>query len=174
MNIESVPTILFYLFGGLSVCLALCVVMAKRVLRAVICLMGVLIVSAGFYLMLGSEFLAGVQLLVYVGGIVVLLVFVIMLTGAGNHVDPKPTFLRKLTSFFVVITFLGWSTLALLTTTFPQKTSSPPRSEAKALGIKLLDYGPEGYILPFEVISLLLLSVLIGGIVIARKTGESK
>ncbi len=163
--------VLFYVFGALAVVLALMAVTSTRILRAAVYLMGVLILTAGFYMLLGAEFLAGVQVLVYVGGIVVLLVFAVMLTHSLELLDGTPKFERKLLSASAAILFLMVSVGSFLS--MPITLSSTPGAMAgatKEIGRKLLDNGAQGYVLPFELISALLLAALIGGIVIARKT----
>ncbi len=170
MITESFQTSVFYVFATLSIMMALGVVLFSNIMHSVICLMSVLIISAAFYLMLGSEFLAGVQLLVYVGGIVVLIVFAIMLTGTGNLVSEKAPRSRKFFAFLGSVTFFSWATSAIVNSSFLINSYDDSKvSEAKMIGLSLLDYGENGYILPFEIISLLLLAVLIGGIVVARK-----
>jgi NADH:ubiquinone oxidoreductase subunit 6 (subunit J) len=81
---DAVYTILFYVIASMALALAIAVTTSRRLLRAAVYLMGVLLMSAGLYVMLGAEFLAGVQILVYVGGIVVLIVFAVMLTRSAE------------------------------------------------------------------------------------------
>ncbi len=168
---DAVLTVLFYALGAFAVLCALAVVNARRLLRAALALMFVLLASAGLYLLLGAEFLAGVQVLVYVGGIVILIVFAVMLTSAADLLEDNPRFGRKLAGAVASIGFLAlagtvFSRIALRA---PAPGTHPP-DDASAIGRKLLDFGAEGYVLPFEIVSLLLLAAVIGGIVIARKT----
>ncbi|HLE01062.1 MAG TPA: NADH-quinone oxidoreductase subunit J [Bdellovibrionota bacterium] len=169
----TVLTGLFYVLAACSVLLALAVVTTRRILRAAVYLMGVLLMSAGFFLLLGAEFLAGVQILVYVGGIVVLLVFAVMLTRSVELLEEEPGIGRKLLAYVVAAGFLIMNVALLATTEFRVlREGALPTNNTAALGRKLLDYGPQGYALPFEVLSILLLAAMIGGIVIARKTGR--
>ena len=92
---QAVTNLLFYVFAGLAVFFAIAVVSSRRILRAAVYLMSVLAMSAGFYVLLGAEFLAGVQILVYVGGIVILLVFAVMLTRSAELLEDKPSLTRK-------------------------------------------------------------------------------
>ncbi|MBI2435967.1 MAG: NADH-quinone oxidoreductase subunit J [Candidatus Hydrogenedentes bacterium] len=167
----AVYTLLFYLFGGATIALALVTVLNRRMLRAVMGLMGVLAMSACFYIMLSAEFLAGVQILVYVGGIVVLMVFAIMLTQTVDVLVEVPHWSRR--------ALAGAAALALLLAVAGLGAGVPleapagagiPEDNTVAIGKALMDYGPRGYVLPFEIISLLLLAAAIGGIVVARKT----
>ncbi|MGK5087698.1 NADH-quinone oxidoreductase subunit J [Bdellovibrionota bacterium FG-2] len=171
-----VHTLLFYLFSAIAVFCALATVCTPRILRAAIYLMGVLGVSAGFYILLGAEFLAGVQILVYVGGIVVLLVFAVMLTRSSSLLEQRPTLSRRLVAFLLSASFFGISVGIFVNSTFntPGNTLTAQTGQihdsTAAIGRAFLDQGEKGFVLPFEIISLLLLAALIGGIVIARKT----
>lgn len=170
MLTETSLTILFYALASVAVLAALGAVMSRHILRAALHLVVVLAMSAGLYLLLDAEFLAGVQLLVYVGGIVVLLAFAIMLTASSELLEDRPTLFRKMMGFGTAGLFFVLTTLAFMTQAFPP-SAPPPRGtdDTEALGRLLLDRGATGYVLPFEIISLLLLAVVIGGIVVARK-----
>lgn len=168
---DATSTILFYVLGAAAVLLALAVVNSRRLLRAAIYLMGVLAMSAGLYILLGAEFLAGIQVLVYVGGIVVLIVFAVMLTRSADLLVDKPTVGRMILGGTTSIAFLILSGLIFWSSNFqPHPGAAAPSDNTLAIGRQLLDTGAGGYVLPFEIISLLLLAAIIGGIVIARKT----
>ncbi len=172
---EVITTMIFYVIAIPVVIAAMFVVTTSRILRSAIFLAVVLLGNAGLFVLLGFEFLAGVQVLVYIGGIVVLLVFAIMLTSSADYSENEPSPHRK---FWGIVAATGFFTMvvgAVSTTEFVlQSRPLVPLSEIVALGHHLLDYGPNGYVLPFEIISLLLLSVLIGGIIIARKFPQVK
>ena len=169
---QATQTILFYVLGTAAIFLALAVVSARKLLRAAVCLMGVLATSAGFYLLLGAEFLAGIQVLVYVGGIVILIVFAIMLTQATDLLEDRPPLLRAMLAAVSAAAFLALTGAALLFGDFggADATPVPTATDTERIGRSLLDAGGGGYLLPFEIISLLLLAAVIGGIVVARKT----
>ncbi len=163
-------TIAFYTLALTSIVAALIVVTAKRIFRAAVALAVVLICGAGFYILLNYDFIAGVQLLVYVGGIVILIVFAVMLTSSLESIEEPPSLGRKALGLFSSLAFLATAVIAFSETKFPLSSISAeqPKDVAKAVGRKLLDYGAGGYVLPFEVISLLLLASVIGAIVVAR------
>lgn len=163
-------TSVFYFLAILAMVAAVAVVTTLRILRAAIFLAGVLLCNAGFFILLGYEFLAGIQVLVYIGGIIVLIVFAIMLTSSMNLLENRPSRDRQFWGLLTSVGFFSIVVSALYATDFAVTTQTIPIDEVSALGLSLLDYGAEGYVLPFEIISLLLLSVLIGGIIIARKT----
>jgi len=167
---DAANTILFYVLGAVAVLLALALVNARRLLRAAIYLMGVLAASAGLYILLGAEFLAGIQVLVYVGGIVVLIVFAVMLTRSADLLVDKPTLGRMVLGGATSIAFLILSATTLWFSDFGViQGGAAPKDNTLAIGKQLLDTGAGGYVLPFEIISLLLLGAIIAGIVIARK-----
>ena len=171
MIVDAAYTVLFY---GLALAiggLAIAAVITRQLLRAAIALMGLLALSAGLYAMLDAEFLAGIQILVYVGGIVVLIIFAIMLTRSSELLEDHPTLLRCVLGAVASIIFAGSAIYALRTTPFPVRYDAASKvPDVNRIGTALLDYGPNGYVLPFEIISLVLLVAVIGGTVIARKT----
>ena len=170
MPADAMATLVFYLLVAISLSLAWQVVTGRRILRAAVALMGVLGASAGLYLLLGQPFLAGVQVLVYVGGIVVLLVFAVMLTRTTELLEDPPAPARRTVAALVATGFFAVSALTLTGAPFPaRRAGPPPGNDVVAIGRALMDTGGQGFALPFEVVSLLLLAAMIGGIVIARK-----
>jgi NADH-quinone oxidoreductase subunit J len=169
---DAIYTLLFYFFAAFAIVFALTVTMSSRLLRAAVYLMMVLLASACMYVMLGAEFLAGIQVLVYVGGIVVLIVFAIMLTNSAELQLDKPPVHRKVLAGLASLAFAAATVWIFGSSTFPLAISAAvsPQDNTTQIGLKLLDYGSSGYILPFEIISVLLLAAIIGGIVVARKT----
>ena len=172
---NALAALVFGLMAAVSLGLAWQVVTARRILRAAVALMGVLVASAGFYVLLDATFLAGVQILVYVGGIVVLLVFAVMLTHNAELQEPEPAPLRRAVGALIGIGFPLTAHWALQATGLHQgaPAATPTADNTAAIGRALLDAGAQGYVLPFEVVSLLLLSALIGGITLSRKSAET-
>jgi NADH-quinone oxidoreductase subunit J len=166
---EITATLVFYFLATLAIVAAVAVVKTSRILRSAVFLAGVLLCNAGFFILLGYEFLAGVQVLVYIGGIIILIVFAIMLTSSVNLLENQPEPSRRWWGLIASVSFFVMVVSALQATDFAVTTQTVAVDEVSALGFSLLNYGAEGYVLPFEIISLLLLSVLIGGIIIARK-----
>ncbi len=168
---QAMATVLFYGFAAAAMVLALAVTISCNLLRAAVCLMGVLSIQAAFYILLAADFLAGVQVLVYVGGIVVVIAFVVTLTRSSQLLMDHPSPLRMLLAIAVAAGFAGVSIAALWMSAFHQPGMAHSTMDStRAIGMALLDTGGSGYVLPFEVISVLLLAAMIGGIVIARKT----
>lgn len=141
----------------------------KNIMRSIIYLLFVLIGMAAIYFMIEFYFLGAVQLTVYAGGIIVLYVNSIMLVEKINNPLPSAALWRRILAGFL-------SSLGIVLTLFAiwsYDFAVVPANQAKEIeihdiGIALLAYGNHGYILPFEVISILLLAAMVGAIVIAK------
>lgn len=160
-------TILFYILAALIVVFAIASVTSRKILRAVIFLLFVLIAIAGIYFMVDYSFLGAAQLAVYAGGVIVLIIFSVLLV---HHVELEleVTPLRK-KLIAGAVSFIGLGITLWAIYTYPFQTAAVDRTiEVKDIGFKLLSYGEGGFMLPFEVISILLLAVMIGAIVIAK------
>lgn len=167
--------ILFYFIAVSSLIFAVLSVTTLRVMRSAVYLLFTLIATAAFYFIVNMDFLAVTQIGVYVGGIVVLILFAIVLTHEMDHKLDKPKPLQIISSLGLTAVGFVVSLYLLLSYNF---TSSPIANQAnfvkntstvENIGAKMLDLGGDGYILPFEVISVLLLAAMIGAIVIAIK-----
>lgn len=127
----------------------------------------VLIGIAGIYFLVDYNFLAAIQLTVYGGGIIVLFIFAVLLI---HHVElelEKTAIKKKLIAGALSAAGLAVTLWAISTYPFPV-TDTYTSVEVADIGRKLLSYEAGGFILPFEVISVLLVAVMIGAIVIAK------
>lgn len=160
-------------FYVVAVAIAVCSVLAVttgKILRAATYLLFVLFGTGALYGILGYTFLGAVQLMVYAGGIVVLYVFSILLTQSDKDMKYK---IRKAKLVSVLLTTLAGAALVLFlvfTNGFtlnmiPQGVELP----AREIGLALIGTGKHQFVLPFEVVSVLLLACMIGSILIARK-----
>ncbi len=119
--------------------------------------------------MLRFNFLAAIQLTLYAGGIVVLIIFSILLTSQLADKLEKPSLPKKLSAALVA---LGGAVLCIVTILkyeFPSVKVEPGRTDIDTIGQSLIHTGKYGYALPFEVISILLLAAMIGSIIVAKK-----
>ena len=116
------------------------------------------------------EFIAAVQIIVYVGGIVVLILFSIFLTQQGSMEMPKPSPRRMLFSVLSVICGTAFTCLLICQHTFPLPSDLAIDVSPNNIGTQMMDYQGTGYSLPFEVISILLLAAMVGCITIAIKS----
>jgi NADH-quinone oxidoreductase subunit J len=164
------PKIIFFILATAIVVFSILSVFSRRILRAAIYLLFVLVALAGLYYMMNFQFLAAVQLMLYAGGIVVLIIFSILLT---SQIDskleaPKPGHL--LAGAITALAGIAISLVTILKFTFQPTTSDAIAIDMRTIGLQLMDTGEHGYALPFEVISILLLAALVGSIFIARKS----
>jgi NADH-quinone oxidoreductase subunit J len=161
--------IIFYLIAAVIIVFSVLTVTSRKILRAAVYLLFVLMATAGFYFMLNYNFLAAVQLTVYSGGIVVLIVFAVLLTARMDHNLESVGKVKAVLSGLLALGGMGLTLYAL--STFPFKPiESSAAYDVKAIGMKLLSYGDYGYVLPFEVISILLLAAMVAAIIIAKKS----
>jgi NADH-quinone oxidoreductase subunit J len=161
--------IMFYLFSAVIIIFALLSITTRRILRAAVYLLFVLVATAGIYFMLQYQFLAAVQLTLYAGGIVVLIIFSILLTHQINNKFEVPGVGKILLGAGVAIAGAALTIPAILSYPFPAVAQHALDVNMQTIGIGLLHTGKNGYALPFEVISILLLASMIGAIVIAKK-----
>ena len=164
------PKIIFFILAAAIVVFSLFSVLDRRILRAAIYLLFVLVCIAGLFYMMNFQFLAAVQLILYAGGIVVLIIFSILLT---SQIDSRLDAPRKSHLLSGLITAIGGIALSITTAisfVFKPTTSAAVGTDMRTIGMQLLDTGEFGYALPFEVISVLLLAALVGTIFIARKS----
>jgi NADH-quinone oxidoreductase subunit J len=163
-------TIIFYLLAGLTLGCGLLAVTSRQIFRSAIALLFSLIGVAGLYFWMQYEFIAAVQTIVYVGGIVVLIIFSIFLTQQAGDKMPKQKLGRML--FSGLATFLGFALtlVQVVQHSFTPSTAPAADNSVAGIGRLLLSVDESGYALPFEVISMLLLAAMIGCIVIALRT----
>ncbi|HEY8689297.1 MAG TPA: NADH-quinone oxidoreductase subunit J [Chitinophagaceae bacterium] len=166
----SGSTIIFYLLAALTLVSAVMAVTTRQIFRAAIYLLFSLIGIAGFYFWLQYEFIAAVQIVVYVGGIVVLIIFSIFLTQQAGDLLPKQKIGRQLFSALAAFCGLALVMLQLFQHDFIKTTNPSIEPSVNNIGNQMLGVGDNGYALPFEVVSMLLLAALIGCIVIALKS----
>ena len=167
-------TILFYLLATLTLGCGILSVTTRHIFRAAIYLLFSLIGIAGLYFWLQYEFIAAVQIVVYVGGIVVLIIFSIFLTQQAGEKLPKQKSDRKIFAALAVFCGFALTMLQVYQHEFngAETTKAPTVAD---IGKKMLSVDNGGYALPFEIISMLLLAAMVGCIVIAlRSKPETK
>src|SRR5262245_61962270 len=164
--------VLFYIFAAIAIVSAILVITGRNIVHSAAFLGATLFAVAGIFLTLHAEFLAGVQVIVYVGGILVLFIFVIMLISV-ERAEHERQFNRQWTIALVTCAILiaqiayglfrGKDALVL-----PPVVAAPPaeaigNSERVALDLYRV------YLLPFEIASILLLVAVVGAVVLAKR-----
>lgn len=158
------PDILFWILAVIAVAAALAVVILKDIFRAALSLVLLFIIIAGVYIMLNADFLAIVQILVYVGAVSILIIIGIMLTqdtAKGNQFGKF-----RIAAFLVGSLLLVLLVFTTLSTPFVISNLAPLEPTAGFLGEKL--FGMGGYLLPVELTAILLLTAILGAIVLMR------
>ena len=165
----SASTVIFYIISGIIIGGGILAVTSRKIFRAAIFLLFSLIGIAALYFYLSYEFIAAVQIVVYVGGIVVLIIFSIFLTHASGDEMNKPVFWRTVFSALAAVFGTALTCLYITQHPFAASANAAIAPSVKNIGLQMLSTTQYGYILPFEVVSMLLLAALIGCIVIAIK-----
>lgn len=169
----SGAAIFFYAISALILGSGLLAVTSSQIFRSAIWLLFSLIGIAGLYFWMEVEFIAAVQIVVYVGGIVVLIIFSIFLTQESGKEMPKPLTRRTIFSFLATLFGFAFTFNLIDKHSFSPVSTKTLVVSVNDIGTQLLSTSSYGYILPFEVVSILLLAAMIGCIVIAMKTPEA-
>lgn len=169
---QTASAVLFYVFAIMAAGSAIGVVVSRNIVRTAVCLLMALLGVAGLYLSLHAEFLAAVQLVVYAGGTLVLIIFGVMLTNNSTFQLYRP----KRIEVVVALGLVSLLAAALITALVRSGLSGRTITGGNAYSIQSLGEALLGdYLVPFELISVLLLAVMIGAAYLAkgrRREGE--
>ncbi len=159
--------VFFFVLAGFTVAAALLVVLGRNIVHSAVALIFSFCGVAGIYVLLDAEFLGAVQVLIYVGGITILLLFAIMLT---TRIAARVAVFNAQVGLSGVIALGITAVLVYASLTGIQMAGEapPPPETAPALGRLLLTT----HVLPFEVASVLLLAAMVGAIILARRERE--
>ena len=175
----SVEQFLFYVFGAIAVLSALFVITLKNVVHSAVALAATLLSVAGIFLTLHAEFLAGVQVIVYVGGILVLFIFVIMLIAVERSVVErqfnKQWAIALITSVLLngelaFVVWRGTDSLAIAEAGQAAESALGVTGNTELVGETL--YGQ--YLLPFEIASILLLVAIVGSVALSKRKTQAE
>lgn len=157
--------ITFWFISALTIVSAFFVVSSKSLLYSAYSLLVTFLGVTALYVFLWADFLAVVQVVVYVGGILVLIIFGIMLTNKISSVNISHTSVQKRVGAIVVVCFLGALCFVMTNTPWVQLPNAEPLDTTRSIGrLLMIDY-----LLPFEAASFLLLGALIGATTLSRK-----
>ena len=157
--------LVFWIIVGITIASAVMVVQSKQLLYSAIALLFTFVGVTGLYIFLWADFIAAVQVVVYVGGILVLIVFGIMLTNKITSVNISHTSVQRGIGATVVLGILVGIGFMIIKTPWYQVAATEPAQTTETIGRLLM----MDYLLPFEVASLLLLGALIGATTLSRK-----
>ena len=161
----ELATAIFYLVAAVTIGSAAMVAFSRNIIYSAFSLLGTFAGVAGIYVFLGADFVAGVQVLIYVGGILVLVLFAVMLTHRITDVQITNRAVGRIPALVIV---------GVLIVLLVQTIHETPWVKAKEISYApttgtIGDLFLESYLLPFELASLVLLAALIGAVVLARK-----
>jgi NADH-quinone oxidoreductase subunit J len=168
MDNSLLPQIIFYFFAAMTVASAAVVVFARSLIRSAFALLFTFFGVAALYAFLGADFLAATQMVIYVGGILVLLLFGVMLTHKLYDLNLKSETFQILPAIVVVLAVFGMLVTVMLRTRWPANGQKAAMPTTAMIGELLM----KDYVLPFEVASILLLIALIGAAMIVRRRSE--
>ncbi len=157
--------IAFWLLAIIAVASAVTVVLFNNVFRAALSLIACFLAVAGLYITLSADFLAAVQVLIYVGAISVIIILAIMMTRDVQHGNPGNKL--KLPGLLVAVVFVGIMIWTVIKTNWNIATEAAAAPTAPILAEKLL--GDGGFVLPVLISATVILVAVIGAIVIARE-----
>lgn len=164
--------IIFYLISAFILGTGILAVTTRKIFRSAIWLLFSLVGIAALYFWLQVEFIAAVQIIVYVGGIVVLIIFSIFLTQQSGKEMAKPAKGRTLFSVLAAVFGLAFIYRLIAEYGFTENAAKPFTVSVGEIGTQMLSTTEYGFILPFEVVSMLLLAAMVGCIVIAMKNKD--
>jgi len=166
-SLAQVAPFLYLLFAGLTVASAWMIVISQNIVRMAMYLLFTLGGVAGLYFMMNAEFLAAIQLIVYAGGTLILIVFGVMLTSKNPFMKLHTTWWERVIAIALGAMLAGLMVIALVNTPVTQIPSDqlPQSHDVHAIGMALL--GP--FIVAFEVSAVLLLVVMVGAAFMARR-----
>jgi NADH-quinone oxidoreductase subunit J len=158
----------FYLFAIVIIASAIVVVLSKNIMYSAFSLLFTFFGVAGLYVLLSADFLAITQIMIYIGGILILIIFGVMLTSKVTSVDIKTGFAGKIQLGLIsILTVLTTIILIVMATNTDWHQAGAPVviSTIKPIGVTLLT----DYLIAFEAVSVLLLIAIIGAALIARR-----
>jgi len=160
----SAEAIMFYVIGGTAALCALGCVLFSNVVRMAVCLFGTLGTAAGLYFLMAANFLGAIQLIVYAGGTLIVIIFGIMLTSQSPKVQFAPKRIEVIGGAVACLALFVGLVVVLSRTTWAGGKAGGDYTVAQ-IGESLLTT----YLLPFEVASVLLLAVMIGAAYLCRR-----
>ena len=163
--LTGVPETIFYILAAIIIGSSVMVVTMRNIFHSALFLVLCFFSVAGIYVLLEAEFLAAVQVLIYVGAITILMIFAIMLTHKLYNAKIRQSNEQVIPGLIIVGALLVATLFALSKTAWKLSFETPPDQSAVAVGKLLLTT----YVLPFEVVSVVLLTALIGAVIIARR-----
>src|SRR6266404_201428 len=163
----TVPLVVFFALAALAVIGAVSLILQKHSIHSALSLIVVMVALAGLYLLLGAEFVAAVQIIVYGGAIMVLFVFVIMLLNAGVEEHTSISKMAGAPGLLLVAALAGFVAATLAKSTESVQAAPQTGEMASTMGISNMLF--KEFVYPFELTSFLILVAVLGAIVLAQR-----
>lgn len=163
----TAPLVIFFVLAALCVLGAASLILQRHPIHSALSLIVVMVALAGLYLLLGAEFVAAVQIIVYGGAIMVLFIFVVMLLNAGAEEKTSFSRLASLAGIPLAAALAGFIAAASAHASMGMTSSVPPGTVASTSGISSLLF--REFVYPFELTSFLILVAILGAIVLAQR-----
>jgi NADH-quinone oxidoreductase subunit J len=163
----TAPIVIFFLLAAIAILGAVSLILQKHPIHSALSLIVVMVALAGLYLLLGSEFVAAVQIIVYGGAIMVLFVFVIMLLNDGEEERTNFSKLATVAGIPLTVAVSGLIGAAVVnsSSTLPAATANATLTSTKTLSMLIFTE----FVYPFELTSFLILVAILGAIVLAQR-----
>jgi NADH-quinone oxidoreductase subunit J len=163
----TAPLVVFFALAALAVIGAVSLILQKHPIHSALSLIVVMISLAGLYLLLGAEFVAAVQIIVYGGAIMVLFVFVIMLLNAGIEEHTSISKMAGAPGLLLVVALAGFVAATIARSTESIQTTLQTGEMSSTLGISNMIF--KDFVYPFELTSFLILVAVLGATVLAQR-----
>lgn len=165
MNASAFYSLVFWLLATVTIVSAAAVALTRNIVHSAFALMGTLLGVAGLYLLLAADFVAVVHVLIYVGGILVLTLFAVMLTHSAGDVRVANRSLGRWPALLVIGAVFAVMVRAVTLASWAPSLPVSAHPTTAAIGDEFLS----AYLLPFELASVVLLAALIGAVMLSRK-----
>ena len=163
----ELTTIIFWLFACVIFMGGVAIVFVRNLVHALVLLFVCLFGVAAFFVFGGAEFLAATQVVIYVGGILILMLIGVMLTQKLKEADPETGLVNLVPGFVIGLILFGFLTSVVFENTDLLSVSADVKvDDVEMIGVETLT----GFLLPFELVSVLLLATLVGATYLARKS----
>jgi NADH-quinone oxidoreductase subunit J len=164
----SASLAIFFVLAAVAVAGAVSLLLQRHPIHSALSLIVVMVALAGLYLLLGAEFVAAVQIIVYSGAIMVLFVFVIMLLNAGEEERTNFSRLAAYAGIPLAVAVAGLIAAAIARSNLPPEPATTTLTSTKSLSMLLF----QDFVYPFELTSFLILIAILGAIVLAQREGS--
>ena len=159
---------IFFVLAAVAVAGAVSLILQRHPIHSALSLIVVMVALAGLYLLLGAEFVAAVQIIVYGGAIMVLFVFVIMLLNAGEEERTNFSRIAAYAGVPMAVAVAGLISAAIARSSLPSAQATAALTSTKSLSMLLF----RDFVYPFELTSFLILVAILGAIVLAQREGN--